>query len=203
MWSVKPPTVYGGYVHINSRALAIAYGSWNSCLQIFLRSFGMSLHMKEVGFTCVSFAPLSWNHKQFYPLISQEGLYLTYQRSTVQSPNDYVVFNPSHRAYDVYSVCRSYLPLLKIDLLSHYIHLSWFWRSLAIMSHGRKVVKRLMLWKELINGLEALCYHRSLRPHYSMITGQRKDRVSSSYYTHEDSAHFNQGPSHLFVSRLN
>ena len=74
---------------------------------------------------------------------------------------------------------------------------------MTIISHAHKVGKRLMLGEELINDLEALCYHISLRLCESMTIGQRVESVSSPYYMYYDSVHFSQGPYHLFLSRLN
>lgn len=134
-------------------------------------------------------------------------MYITYQRNTIQSPNDCVVLNLRHWAYNIYSVFMSYLSLLKTDLVPLPLCLSILTLRITgtftIMSCTHKVVKRLMLWKGLINDLQALCSHRSPRLNYSMIIGQRVESVSSSYSTCQDSAHFNLGPSHLFVSELN
>lgn len=132
--------------------------------------------MKEMGFACIYFAPLSWNHKQFHPLIFQkdftsltEGVHFNLQRLCS--------FQLGHRACNMYSMCISYYGLpLKTDPSHLPLYLSILilkiTGTLTIISHARKVVKRLMFWEELIQDLEALCYRRSLSLHYTMTAGQ-------------------------------
>lgn len=84
VWKVKTTSVEDVYILILEPR--IAYRSWVPNFLSFLGNVGMWLHMKEVGFTYLSFAPLSWNRTQVQLLIFRKGLYLTNQRSTCPSP---------------------------------------------------------------------------------------------------------------------
>lgn len=87
-----------------------------------------------------------------------------------------VVSNLGHQAYNTYSICVSHGLPLKTDPLPLPLYLFILILKIAetftIIFHAHKLLKKLMLWEELISDLEALCYHRSLRLHYYMITGQ-------------------------------